>query len=197
MILWLCMLPTNAQTYYYKLNSYGANGTENTNVSGGQFITFRAALCMETDRTGVSIGTGSLMRKNEEPNIYVGTASWGYRTRFVFSSDKSTLKVYAPDNLIYRYTRTTAPSNAKTCSRLKSTPPPSNSSGGAAGAVGHPVQKAQKCGICYGTGKCTTCNGTGVSSYGSAHICGACGGTGRCSTCSGSGISGYITEYVY
>ena len=91
----------DAQTYYYKLNSYGKNGTENTKVSGGQFITFQAAICMETSRDGMSIGTGYLKRKYDAPNVYVGSANWGPNTKFVFASDKSTLKVYAPDGLIY------------------------------------------------------------------------------------------------
>lgn len=33
----------NAQTQYYKLQSYGKTGIENRKVSGGQFITFQAA----------------------------------------------------------------------------------------------------------------------------------------------------------
>lgn len=195
--LWIVwgMVSVNAQTHYYKLNSYGKNGTENTNVSGGQFITFQAAICMETDWTGVSIGTGYLTRKNNVPNTYVGSANWGSGTKFVFSSDKSTLTVYAPNGNIFRYTRATAPSNAKTCSLLKgSSPAPVISSGGTGGT---PVRKPQTCGICSGSGKCSSCYGRGISSFGHTHVCGACGGTGRCGTCSGSGISGYITEYVY
>lgn len=60
-----------------------------------------------------------------------------------------------------------------------------------------PVQKKQTCGGCYGTGKCSNCNGSGVSTFGSAHVCGACGGTGRCGVCNGTGYSGTITEYIY
>lgn len=52
----------NAQTQYYKLQSYGKTGIENRKVSGGQFITFQAAICMETDIDGVSIGSGILKR---------------------------------------------------------------------------------------------------------------------------------------
>ena len=200
LLISLVITSVNAQTSYYKLNSYGKKGTEHTNVSGGQFITFQAAICMETDRTGVSIGTGYLMRANDSPNTYVGSANWGENTKFVFSTDKSSLRVYSPDGLIYKYTRATPPSNVKTCSLLKkqkNRPSSNTSSSYGTGTAGTPVKKPQTCGICYGSGKCTTCNGTGVSSYGHAHICGACGGNGRCATCSGTGISGYVTEYVY
>lgn len=55
-----------------------------------------------------------------------------------------------------------------------------------------PSQHPNYCGICNRTGKCTNCNGTGISPY-SKSICGACGGDGKCKTCGGSGISGYST----
>lgn len=60
-----------------------------------------------------------------------------------------------------------------------------------------PVQRPQQCGICYGSGKCSQCNGSGVSTFGHIHECGGCRGSGRCPTCAGSGISGYVTEYIY
>lgn len=60
-----------------------------------------------------------------------------------------------------------------------------------------PVQRPQRCGVCSGTGRCSNCGGSGISSYGHSHLCGACNGGGKCATCAGSGISGYITEYVY
>jgi hypothetical protein len=46
----------------------------------------------------------------------------------------------------------------------------SSSSGGTAGSV-----QAQNCGVCHATGKCSSCNGTGVSPY-TGGTCGACGG---------------------
>lgn len=54
-----------------------------------------------------------------------------------------------------------------------------------------PTQHPITCGVCGGSGRCTTCGGGGISYVGSEHICGACGGRGRCATCGGSGISGY------
>lgn len=69
-------------------------------------------------------------------------------------------------------------------------------SGGTGGyyPTNHLVTRPHTCGICSGTGRCSTCYGRGISTIGSAHTCGACGGTGRCATCNGSGISG--TEQV-
>lgn len=181
-----------AQTYYYRLDSYGKTGIENKDVSGGQFITFQAAICMETNKFGESVGNGFLQRKINSPNTYIGSAYWGGGTKFQFSSDKSSLKVYAPNGIIYKYIRTSPPSNISTSSLIKGETntyiPP---------VIGRPISKPQKCGICYGTGKCSTCNGTGVSTFGHNHICGACGGYGRCGTCGGSGYSGTVTEYVY
>ena len=62
----------------------------------------------------------------------------------------------------------------------------------------HMVAKPQTCGICSGTGSCTTCYGRGIISIGSDYIkCGACGGRGRCATCNGSGISGTVQVLEY
>lgn len=65
----------------------------------------------------------------------------------------------------------------------------SSSSGGTAGSV-----QAQNCGVCHATGKCSSCNGTGVSPY-TGRTCGACGGKKICSTCKGTGVSGHTTTY--
>lgn len=151
----------NSQTYYYKLNSYGKNGTENTKVSGGQFITFQAAICMETKKDGTSIGTGYLMRKNNAPNVYVGSANWGAGTKFEFSSDKSTLKVYAPNGLIYRYARCTPPSNATTCSLTRR-----QSSADVGG------------GYVYSGSTGTTSSSSSSSTPAQSRVCSLCGGTG-------------------
>ena len=62
----------------------------------------------------------------------------------------------------------------------------------------HMVAKPQTCGICSGTGSCTTCYGRGIISIGSGYIkCGACGGRGRCATCNGSGVSGTVQVLEY
>ena len=196
LLLVLSVLSPKAQTYYYKMKSYGTTGNEHTNVSGGQFLTFQAAICMETNKDGESVGHGYLKRNAKSPNTYMGSAYWGNTTKFLFSSDKSTLKVLAPDGTIYHYVRSTPPVGATTCSLLKSKSS-KNTPTYIPGAGGTPIQKPQKCGICYGSGKCSQCNGTGISSFGHKHMCGGCGGSGKCGTCAGSGYSGTVTEYIY
>ncbi len=188
-----------AQTYYYKLNSYGQNGTENIKVSGGQFITFQAAICMETDKSGVSIGTGYLQRKNNAPNIYVGSANWGTNTKFEFSSDKSSLKVYSPDGMVYRYTRCAPPSNATTCSLTKQRSSErvgggyvhNGNTGNAGSSSSSPTPtKSRVCSLCSGTGMkiaehygqgkkyCSICGKSVL--MGHMHVrCDMCKGTGR------------------
>lgn len=66
----------------------------------------------------------------------------------------------------------------------------STTTGGGYGTPYTPTQHANKCGICSSTGKCSNCNGTGISPW-SHSTCGACGGRGVCTTCNGTGISGY------
>lgn len=125
----LNILSINAQTYYYKLCSYGKSGMEESKVSGGQFITFQAAICMETDKDGESIGNGYLKRKVGSPNIYIGSAYWGRNTKFEFSSDKSSLKVLAPNGIIYKYVRSTPPKGVLTSSLISSGSTNSSGSG--------------------------------------------------------------------
>lgn len=184
-----------AQTYYYRLDSYGNTGDEYHDVSGGQFITFKNAICLETDKKGVPVGHGYLRRVTRTPNIYIGSSYWGKNTKFQFTSDKSGLKVFSPNGVVYSYSRREAPINATTCSLIRSGS--SNGYSPAPSSGGRPVQRPQQCGICYGTGKCSNCNGTGISHFGHAHVCGACGGNGKCGTCNGSGYSGTVTEYIY
>ena len=54
-----------------------------------------------------------------------------------------------------------------------------------------PVQTWVQCNICFGSGKCHLCNGSGWDKNAYAHgrytRCFACGGNGRCSYCSGRG----------
>lgn len=59
----------------------------------------------------------------------------------------------------------------------------------------HLVTRPHTCGICSGTGHCSSCYGQGLTYIENHnHVCGACGGNGRCATCNGTGISG--TEQV-
>ena len=51
-----------------------------------------------------------------------------------------------------------------------------------------PQSQIENCPHCYGTGKCSTCHGRGLSPNTSRpQACGACGGNGRCTLCHGTG----------
>ena len=189
-LLCICTLISmfaQAQTYYYRLQSYGKTGIETKRVSGGQFITFQAAICMETDKTGTSIGSGYLQRKYDNPNLYIGSAYWGNGTKFLFSSDKRTLKVTTPNGLIYQYIKAIPPNGVATCSLIRKA-----SSGIGGGYIPTTIPRnptTHSCGVCHGTGKCSTCNGNGYNMQ-TKYTCGACNGTGLCTTCGGDGIYG-------
>ena len=76
--------------------------------------------------------------------------------------------------------------------RVRSTQqnPPSAAPSSGIHSVNTPGSASNPCRVCNQTGKCSTCNGTGISpnhAPGRIVSCGACGGTGRCSTCHGSG----------
>lgn len=63
---------------------------------------------------------------------------------------------------------------------LPTTVPPTSSS--------DKLPLSSKCSVCYGLGKCSTCNGSGMSPNTSRPAkCGACGGTGWCRSCGGKG----------
>ena len=60
-----------------------------------------------------------------------------------------------------------------------------------------PVQVWKQCTICFGSGKCQTCGGTGIFTgwSGNSSICEyGCGGSGKCSFCAGHG-GHYEVEY--
>lgn len=70
--------------------------------------------------------------------------------------------------------------------------------GGGYYPTNHMVSKPQTCGICSGTGHCSSCYGRGLTYIGNHnHVCGACGGNGRCATCNGTGISGTVQVLEY
>lgn len=205
-----------AQTIYYKLLSVQNGNLVNRNVSGGQFITFEAAICQETHINGVPVGNGYLRRDYYNHNKYVGKAFWGNNTTFVFSSDKSSLTVNAPNGDVYNYVKSTAPQGVTTCSLIKgkssapsigegdsyiATPRTSGnaSSSGAnrqcsvchgSGYIHENVTSQTMCQQCYGRGECHSCSGKGwYTGYAISEKinCNSCSRTGRCRNCNGSG----------
>lgn len=129
------------QTYYYKLAKKVHNGIAITNVSGGQFITFMADICYESNKKGIGVGHGTLTRNsnfsNSQFKVYMGKSYWGSDAAFKFTSDLATLNVVTESGDVYLYKRATPPANVTTCSLIRE-----SSSGGGGGSVGgyYPVQ---------------------------------------------------------
>lgn len=198
----------NAQTYYYKMCSYTQGGSTHTNVTGGQFITFQGLMCMETDINGKPCGNGTLQCTARNRSLYVGSSFWGPKTKFVFSSDRSSLVVTAPGGDTYTYKLCSAPSGVTTSSLISGgnssyggggvpayVAPPVNSSGSGTSSPSNSYKKTEhpkKCPRCLGSGVCPKCSGRGTYNNMSAgHTpCPSCGGAKKCTMCHGKGTYG-------
>lgn len=114
------VLTIKSQTYYYQLTKIASNNVTNTNVTGGQFITFMADICYESTHKGQSVGHGKLNRRSVSSQFkeYKGDSYWGTAT-FKFKNDLSKLNVITENGEIWVYTRTSAPSSVKTCSLIR------------------------------------------------------------------------------
>lgn len=144
---------------------------------------------------------------------------WGKDATFKFTSDKSKLNVVLDNGDIYLYERTTAPAGQETCSLIRkpssntggnsgSFPggnisvypdqpnatmpsPPSNSNTGTTQQKPRYEKHEIKdpCHLCYGSGKCSTCNGKHwfYGFDGKKITCPNCKPDGKCSACGGSG----------
>lgn len=132
LILLLFVENVSAQTtFYYQLTKKITNNEANTNVSGGQFITFLASICYESDHKGVGVGHGTLNYKELNNNLrtYIGSSYWGGNTCFRFNRERSKLNVITTNGDIYVYVRVTPPSSVKTCSLIRNTQSGENHSG--------------------------------------------------------------------
>lgn len=128
----LCVSLTAQETYFFKLSrTVDSAKKSNTNVSGGQFITFIDNICYESDKKGMGVGHGSLtLNKSYSSSsfsVYMGKSYWGDKASFKFNSEKSVLNVILDDGTVYVYKRSTPPANVTTCSLIKG----KTSSGGA------------------------------------------------------------------
>lgn len=144
LFLWQFNISLTAQdTYFYKLSrTVDSAKMSDTNVSGGQFITFIDNICYESDKKGMGVGHGSLtLNKSYSSStfsVYMGKSYWGDKASFKFNSDKSVLNVILDDGYVYVYKRSTPPANVTTCSLIKGktssggsvAPPVNNSSPG-------------------------------------------------------------------
>ena len=190
MLAMFSITSTSAQdVHYYKLTRKKENGQSSTNVSGGQYITFIADICYESNKKGIGVGHGNMKRNKSystsEYTTYFGSSYWGEDVAaFKFNADKSILNVVIDNDNYYIYKRATAPAGQETCSLIRKKTPTNQGGGGSEIVVPstsivldpynptptpnpipdpNPDPNPRK--LVYETVKCTRCNGTGKMPY--------------------------------
>lgn len=113
-----------AQTFYYKLSKIKTNDKIETNVSGGQFITFiDENACYESDKNGIGVGHGILEKSKSystaSMSYFIGGCYWGREAAYKFKSDKSKLNVVLNNGTIYVYEKRVPPSGVITCTLIR------------------------------------------------------------------------------
>lgn len=206
MLVLFCITMVSAQDVrYYKLTKKKENGSVSSNVSGGQFITFRGDVCYESNKNGVGVDHGTMQRNDNYSNsqylVYQRKSGsgcyWGKDATFKFTADKSELNVVLENGDVYAYERTTAPVGQETCSLIRKkgggvgggnivvTPQPTiidpyipvSSPTPTSTPMPNPTPqpKQHKCGLCGGSGRVATTDG--VPSFGNTKYCSECGKT--------------------
>ena len=195
----------NAQTYYYKYTKSIIKGKHDTNVNGGQFITFVGSKCFESDKYGNNVGNGTMTydaENSKKLKTYWGSCYWSKNAYMKFNADKSVMNIETNAGKIYVYKRATVPANVTTCSLIRK-PEPSSGGGGGSGGYSplvYPVQPTYPQGG-YGGGGTTSDGGSIGGSGGSNRRtetqsptrqpqrkwCRVCGGSGKCNNCNGTG----------
>lgn len=194
LLLFSITIATAQDVRYYKLTRKQENGTSSTDVSGGQFITFRGDVCFESNKNGVGVNHGTMKRNDaystSKYTIYQGSSYWGNEATFKFNADQSVLNVVLENGDIYIYKKATSPAGQETCSLIRK--PSSRTTGGNDIYIGDytptpvypdqqitptptpssipkptptPQPKTKDCPICHGSGKCASCNGTHRINY--------------------------------
>lgn len=188
-----------AQTYYYRYTKSIIKGVENTNVSGGQFITFDGKRCYESDKFGNNVGNGSMSydaENSRQVETYWGSCYWSKNAYMKFNADKSLMNIETNAGKIYVYKRATAPAGITTCSLIREKETNSGSSGG--GGVYIPSVNPNQPQYPQGgyQGGSTTNNPTYEKperekkqwrTITKQLDCNHCGHSGKCSTCNGKG----------
>lgn len=198
----LSIIDASAQDVrYYKLTRKMENGKPFTDVSGGQYITFIADICYESDKKGIGVGHGNMKRNKSystsEYTTYFGSSYWGDNVAsFKFNADKSVLNVVIDKNNYYIYKRATAPAGQETCSLIRKKTPTNQGGGGSEIVVPStpivldpynptptpdpknpepnpptPQPKRHQCGLCGGSGETIKTDGI---SFGNTKYCEKC-----------------------
>ena len=125
-----------AQTYYYRFTKSIIKGKPDTNVNGGQFITFDGRKCFESDKYGNNVGNGSMSYDKENSSqleTYWGACYWSKNAYMKFNADRSTMNIETNAGKIYVYKRAAAPAGVTTCSLIRKPEPSQNGGGGGSG----------------------------------------------------------------
>lgn len=188
----------DAQTYYYQFTKSIIKGKSDTNVSGGQFITFDGKKCFESDKYGNNVGNGTMSYDSEVSTqtgleTFWGNCYWSKNGYMTFNADRSLMNIETNTGKIYVYKRATAPANVTTCSLIRET---EQSNGGGDGGGVVIVQQPYQQGGYGGSG---TFNNGGNGGYSdnsrrtggttsrterdkpqkTRHTCSFCNGTGK------------------
>lgn len=120
-IMMSCNYCLGQNVYYYTLTKIFDYGKESAKCSGGQFVKVSKNVCYDVDANGNDVGNGKLYRDisgGSNDIVYVGDSYHG-KSRYLFSSDYSTLTVEINPHYKYIYKKTVAPSGIYTCSLIK------------------------------------------------------------------------------
>lgn len=169
-------------TNYYKQIKVVKNNQTIASGKGGQFISFFADICYDSNNKGVTVNNGQLDRVSKSGDVYTkykGKSYWGEVT-YQFTNDLQKLAVIKSDGTIYVYQRSIPPAGVMTSSLIKS-----KSSGGGT-AVGYTQSNTYYPPTNYGSGNSSTTNSsqsitqqsTNTQYQKSRHKCHYCNGTG-------------------
>ena len=186
-----------AQTYYYRYTKSIIKGVTNTDVSGGQFITFDGKRCFESDKNGNNVGNGSMTydaENSQQVETYWGSCYWGKNAHMKFNADKSLMNIETNTGKIYVYKRATAPTGVTTCSLIREQEPQSGGNGGGYVTI-NPVQSVYPQNDYSGGITNTSDNSSGNRQrteetpvhQPQRKWCKTCRGSGQCNTCNGTG----------
>ena len=187
-----------AQTYYYRYTKSIIKGVTNTNVSGGQFITFNGKKCFESDKNGNNVGNGSMTydaENSRQVETYWGSCYWSKNAHMKFNADKSLMNIETNSGNVYVYKRVTAPAGITTCSLIRKQESQNGGSSGSGYVSGIPAQPIYPQGN-YTGGVTNNSNSSNRSQQQTENNpihqpqrkwCRTCRGTGQCNTCGGSG----------
>lgn len=192
-----------AQTFLYKRVAIVKNGYRSTTNDDAHYLTFNKSGCYESDANGYSLGGGLIKFRKNDNNLhcYYGQGAYGL-SHYYFSNNYGRLNIKT-DEGTFVYERE---ASGKTTASMRKTeagnnngsvilvsPSPIMSSGTSSSSSSSTTQSEYgyvDCTHCYGSGKCSLCNGKGwdYSTYTqNPATCSSCQGRKNCVFCQGSG----------